>query len=506
MINNDSLIDLVIPDSVTSIGNGEFAGKNLTSVVIPPSVKSIGKDAFANNELTSVVIPDSVTFIGVGTFEGNKLTRVVIPDSVTSIGAEAFEHNELAEVVIGNSVISIGTKAFIHNKLTSVIIPDSVTSIGESAFKWNNLTDVVIGKSVTSIARGGFARNKLTSVVLPHSAELKPSAFDPNVEIISGDEEMLRQLKANASTNALTKPMRLSDGGLLQDDPEKLQKLTEEEKQQILYVFNDLGIFSDEDSDSEYITEYDILMKQKHEEFKNYLLEDNTPDNIQSLLEMCDDYIKDKETHEGPFSALALVSMYDMWLNESPMWEDIRDMNDCFYIGLELPDISRFGFTDDIKIHVLISNKKAIIYKIIEENPEVSEVIGYLEFEYDEYLSSVYKNTWAIIEDKVRVNSVDKTMEFGQLLYYTLICNGFTIVSSGVQYDNVRKLWKLLSQNFSDVCIDVYDIKKRVLLKSNHIIKNIDSDNLDDEYGTDLDDYQINIRFIAYLCNKQTME
>jgi hypothetical protein len=61
---NDKPVSLVIPDTVTSIGDGEFAGKNLTSVVIPPSVKSIGKDAFANNELTSVVIPDLVTSIG----------------------------------------------------------------------------------------------------------------------------------------------------------------------------------------------------------------------------------------------------------------------------------------------------------------------------------------------------------------------------------------------------------------------------------------------------------
>jgi uncharacterized protein (UPF0305 family) len=87
-------------------------------------------------------------------------------------------------------------------------------------------------------------------------------------------------------------------------------------------VFHDLEseYFSDEDSNSEYITEYDILMKQKEEEFKNHLLEDNEPSQIEALLKMCDEYIKDKETHENPFSAFGFIVMYDMWLNKSPIW------------------------------------------------------------------------------------------------------------------------------------------------------------------------------------------
>jgi hypothetical protein len=102
----------------------------------------------------------------------------------------------------------------------------------------------------------------------------------------------------------------------------ELQKLTEEQKQKILYVFHNFAseYFPDENPDSEYITEYDILMKQKEEEFKNHLLEDNEPSQIEALLEMCDEYIKDKETHESPFSAFGFIVMYDMWLNKSPVW------------------------------------------------------------------------------------------------------------------------------------------------------------------------------------------
>lgn len=108
--------DLVIPDSVTIIGDYAFRGCfEVKSVTIPESVRSIGDYAFsACSRLESVTIPDSVRFIGDYAFSFcSWLRRVTIPDSVTSIGDYAFAD---------------------CSSLTSVTIPDSVTSIGEYAF------------------------------------------------------------------------------------------------------------------------------------------------------------------------------------------------------------------------------------------------------------------------------------------------------------------------------------------------------------------------------------
>lgn len=96
---------IVIADSfggvpVTTIYTEAFKNSDITSVVIPDSVTSIGDYAFAYcDSLTSVVIPDSVTSIGDWAFHDcDSLTSVVIPDFVTSIG-------------VGRSTIAIASRA-----------------------------------------------------------------------------------------------------------------------------------------------------------------------------------------------------------------------------------------------------------------------------------------------------------------------------------------------------------------------------------------------------------
>ena len=152
-----------------------FRNQKLTSYVIPASVTRIGEFAFSRCEsLTEVVISNSVTNIGKGAFANCcSLTEVVIPNSVTSIGDRAFSGcRSLTEVVIPNSVTSIGDRTFLGcSSLTGIVIPDSVTNIGKGAFaNCCSLAEVVIPNSVTSI--GGFAFMKcksLAEVVIPNS-------------------------------------------------------------------------------------------------------------------------------------------------------------------------------------------------------------------------------------------------------------------------------------------------------------------------------------------------
>ena len=101
-LNGDEVKDLVIPNSVTSIGGYAFRGcSGLTSVTIPNSVTSIGGSAFSGcSGLTSVTIPNSVTSIGERAFyECYGLTSVTIGNSVESIRGSAFyECSKLRDV------------------------------------------------------------------------------------------------------------------------------------------------------------------------------------------------------------------------------------------------------------------------------------------------------------------------------------------------------------------------------------------------------------------------
>ena len=140
----------VIPDSVTSIGEGAFSGcSGLTSVIIPYSVREIGEGAFYNcSGLTSIVVEEGNEFYdsrencnAIIEIVSNKLLsgckNTVIPSSVTDIGDDAFGGcSGLTNVVIPDSVTSIGEYTFGNCiGLTSIVIPSSVTEIDECAFE-----------------------------------------------------------------------------------------------------------------------------------------------------------------------------------------------------------------------------------------------------------------------------------------------------------------------------------------------------------------------------------
>ena len=179
------MTSIEIPNSVTSIGSYAFYGcSSLTSVHIKDLAAwckiSFSYDAsnplsyahhlFMNgNEVKDLVIPNSVTSIGGYAFYGcSGLTSIEIPNSVTSIRWYAFSGcSGLTSVTIGSSVASIGYEAFYGcSGLTSITIPNSVTSISSSAFAGcSGLTSVTIPSSVTSIGSDAFYNcSSLTSV------------------------------------------------------------------------------------------------------------------------------------------------------------------------------------------------------------------------------------------------------------------------------------------------------------------------------------------------------
>ena len=212
-----SLSSLFIPNSVTSIGDGAFEGcSSLSSLVIPDSVVNIKGNPFylwkgkleclsasfiyednvlfnmdksklisyRNQEAKSFIIPNGVMSIEKYAFSGcSSLISISVPKSVTSIGDGAFDGcSSLSSIAISDSITSISAWTFDGCKsLRSLIIPDSVTCIGNEAFRGcSSLCSLVIPDSVTSIGDGAFdGCSSLRSLVIPDCVtSIRDGAFD----------------------------------------------------------------------------------------------------------------------------------------------------------------------------------------------------------------------------------------------------------------------------------------------------------------------------------------
>ena len=92
--NNYVIKSLAVHDPIEGLG--------ITSVIIPNTLTSIGDEAFKGNNLTNVTIPSSVTLIAGFAFAYNKITSITFPDTLITLGCNVFYGNP----IMGDSTYS----------------------------------------------------------------------------------------------------------------------------------------------------------------------------------------------------------------------------------------------------------------------------------------------------------------------------------------------------------------------------------------------------------------
>ncbi len=137
----------------------------------------------SQGSLVGIMLPQSVTKIGEEAFSYSDLSKITIPDSVTEIGESAFEGcAKLKSVKIGSKVAEIGAYAFMNcTSLTSIEIPDSVISVDNQIFSYCPvLKNVTLGKGITSISTNMFSGcSALEKIEIPDGVKsIKDCAFD----------------------------------------------------------------------------------------------------------------------------------------------------------------------------------------------------------------------------------------------------------------------------------------------------------------------------------------
>ncbi len=135
--------------------------KGLTSISFEEGITILGGNAFEETGLTDVVIPDTVTSIGSSLFENcENLQEVTLPEGITSVPFACFQGcGSLARVNLPDSVTNFETYAFKDcTSLTSMILPPRLSSLTLACFEGcTNLQRVVIPPSVINFPNDEYA-------------------------------------------------------------------------------------------------------------------------------------------------------------------------------------------------------------------------------------------------------------------------------------------------------------------------------------------------------------
>ena len=164
-------------ENVEKIGNSVFAKcSSIAKLPFSDKITQIGYQSFLDWTSLSgeLVLPDSLESLGSGIFWGcTGITSAVFPESITDIPDTMFyECTSFADVTFDGNIKSIGSHSFASTALTQVVLEDGIETIGKWAFKdCENLTVIELPETLISIEEAAFQNHKCNKIVVPSSLE-----------------------------------------------------------------------------------------------------------------------------------------------------------------------------------------------------------------------------------------------------------------------------------------------------------------------------------------------
>jgi uncharacterized repeat protein (TIGR02543 family) len=219
--NSGALLDLVIPQSVTSIGTNLLGGTtnlaslsvsyqslnlkflrylyggtsataggtaplaNLKTVEITGTTNTIATDFFrSNNFIETLYLPETVTALGNSVFFGMaalkqvqvtgalvESNKVILPSLITSIGTNLFDGaSSVIDVTIPQGITVIPTNTFAGTTaLRTVRLPDALTDIQLNAFLNSGIETISLPNTLTTLGATVFSGSGLMHLTIPNS-------------------------------------------------------------------------------------------------------------------------------------------------------------------------------------------------------------------------------------------------------------------------------------------------------------------------------------------------
>lgn len=226
------LTTVVLPSTVTSIGESAFSGCMRLESITLPNVTEVGYGAFSGcSSLKSIELPMATT-LGRSAFQYcMNLQSVKIPavteiqekcfyccyalndinlSNVQIIGREAFYDCFALTKVDLSSATKLSSEIFEYcRKLSDVTLSDKLSSIPSNMFyECDSLTSITLPSSVQSIGGAAFCRTSLKSIVIPEGCTtIGSSAFsDCPMETIS-IPSTITQIASGAFSSSMVKDL-----------------------------------------------------------------------------------------------------------------------------------------------------------------------------------------------------------------------------------------------------------------------------------------------------------
>lgn len=142
------LTEYTIPNGVTTIGEGAFSYfSSLIDIKLPDSVTTIENRAFEHCSLTNITLPENLTTIENRAFAYcSNLVSITLPESLTTIGESVFQSCSSLKSVYCKPTTppTLGSSVFYYSTM-SIYVPRSSVDAYKSASGWSSHASRIVG-------------------------------------------------------------------------------------------------------------------------------------------------------------------------------------------------------------------------------------------------------------------------------------------------------------------------------------------------------------------------